>query len=151
MFESMTDRIAGTLLMGLDVAVEFATLGEFRIVDAELGSAPIPFDSAAAPLMRRPVRSPGTMTDRSLLPAPSTAIARAARLADAAQPPLRPEDPPPIRLRLPPRSSLRPAVLQGRTRMRPATPVRPAPKATTRSRAGAVKPGTQLCLFGRSL
>src|SRR3954453_18206745 len=52
MFESMTDRIAGTLLMGLDVAVEFATLGEFRLVEA--GASPAPDVFQAAPLGRLP-------------------------------------------------------------------------------------------------
>lgn len=137
MFETMTDRIAGTLLMGLDVAVEFATLGEFRIVETEFGSAP--FDYNAAPLMRRPGRSAPLATDRSLLPGPSTAIARA----------MQPEDPPPIRLRMPPRSTLRPVVPQARTRSRPATPLRPTAKATSRVRGGSVQAGAQLCLFGR--
>src|SRR3954453_14190694 len=54
MFESMTDRIAGTLLMGLDVAVEFATLGEFRLVEAD--ASPAPDDFNPAPLVRRPER-----------------------------------------------------------------------------------------------
>jgi hypothetical protein len=139
MFETMTDRLAGTLLMGLDVAVEFATLGEFRIVRSELGSAPTPFDFNAAPPMRRPTRAGPLETDRSLLPGPSTAIARATQ----------PEDPPPIRLRMPPRSTLRPVVLQARARTRPATPMRPTAKATSRARAGSVQAGAQLCLFGR--
>jgi len=139
MFESMTDRIAGTFLMGLDVAVEFATLGEFRLVDPDQASPSIPFDFDAAPLMRRPARSAATAADRSLLPGPSTAVARATL----------PEDTPPIRLRMPPRSTLRAVVPPARSRTRPATPVRPAPKAAPRSRGGAVTPGTQLCLFSR--
>jgi hypothetical protein len=139
MFESMTDRIAGTVLMGLDVAVEFATLGEFRLVDPELGSAHTPFDLDAAPLMRRPARSTAPQTDRSLLPAPATALGRATQPAES----------PPIRLRMPPRSTLRAVVPPARTRTRPATSVRPAAKPSTRTRGGAVAPGTQLCLFGR--
>jgi hypothetical protein len=147
MFESMTDRIAGTLIMGLDVAVEFATLGEFRIVGSELGSAPTPFDVNAAPLMRRPARGSALEPDPGLLPAPSTALARANRAAKSAASDAL--ETPPIRLRMPPRPTLRPVVPPARTRTRPATPMRPSPKVSARSRAGAVKPGTQLCLFGR--
>src|SRR6476469_2263348 len=80
MFEDMTDRIAGTLLIGLDVAVEFATLGEFRIVEADGSPAPDSFQ--AAPLVRRPARLATVDTDLQLLPRASTAIARAA--ADSA-------------------------------------------------------------------
>jgi hypothetical protein len=141
MFEQMTDRIAGTLLMGLDVAVEFATLGEFRLVDPALVSAPTPYNFDALPLVRRPVRLASADADRRLLPGPSTAHAR------ATQP--QPEAPVPIRLRMPPRASLRPVVPHARSRTRPATPMRTAPKAPTRSRGGAVQPGTQLCLFNR--
>jgi hypothetical protein len=139
MFESMTDRIAGTVLMGLDVAVEFATLGEFRLVDPELVSAPAPSNADAAPLMRRPARSATTQTDRSLLPAPSTALARATQT----------EETPPIRLRMPPRSTLRAVVPPARARTRPSSPIRPPAKQSARTRAGSVQAGTQLCLFGR--
>jgi hypothetical protein len=139
MFESMTDRIAGTLLMGLDVAVEFATLGEFRLVDAEPATATVPFNFDSAPLMRRPARSTAPRTDRSLLPAPATALARATQ----------PEESPPIRLRMPPRSTLRAVVPPARARTRPATPVRAAARPATRTRSGAVQASTQLCLFGR--
>jgi hypothetical protein len=139
MFESMTDRIAGTLIMGLDVAVEFATLGEFRLVDPALASAPIPYNADAAPLVRRPPRLASLEADRSLLPGPSTAIARASV----------PDEPAPIRLRMPPRASLRPVVPPAHARTRPATPMRAATKPPARSRGGAVKPGAQLCLFGR--
>jgi hypothetical protein len=137
MFESMTDRIAGTLVMGLDVAVEFATLGEFRLVGPEV-SPSMPFDHDAAPLMRRPVRS-ATTTDRSLLPGPSTALARATQI----------EDTPPIRLRMPPRSTLRPVVPAPRNRVRTSTPLRPAAKPAHRSRGGSVQADKQLCLFAR--
>src|SRR3954462_511494 len=92
MFETMTDRIAGTLLMGLDVAVEFATLGEFRLVEAGAPPPPHLFQPApparhpppaqdlfkAAPLVRRPARRASVEPDRQLLPPASTAIARAA-------------------------------------------------------------------------
>jgi hypothetical protein len=139
MFESMTDRIAGTLLMSLDVAVEFATLGEFRLVDAESAPAATPFNLDSAPLMRRPARSTASRADRSLLPAPATALARATHA----------EESPPIRLRMPPRSTLRAVVPPARARTRPASPVRPAAKPSTRTRGGAVQAGAQLCLFGR--
>src|SRR3954451_3288008 len=76
MFESMTDRIAGTVLMGLDVAVEFATLGEFRLVDAD--ASPAPYDFQPAPLVRRPARLDVVAAEKKLLPPASTAIARAA-------------------------------------------------------------------------
>src|SRR5436190_2480555 len=75
MFEEMTDRIAGTLLMGLDVAVEFATLGEFRLVEAD-GPAPDHFQ--VAPLVRRPAHPSAVARDQRLLPPASTATARAA-------------------------------------------------------------------------
>ena len=139
MFESMTDRIAGTFLMGLDVAVEFATLGEFRLVDPDLASPSIPFDFDAAPLMRRPARAAAPAAGRSALPGPSTAVARATQL----------DDTPPIRLRMPPRSTLRAVVPPARSRTRAATPIGIPPKAAPRSRGGAVTPGTQLCLFAR--
>src|SRR3954447_14006102 len=70
MFESMTDRIAGTVLMGLDVAVEFATLGEFRLVEADASPAPDHFQ--AAPLVRRPARTT-TAHAGSALPPPAPA------------------------------------------------------------------------------
>jgi hypothetical protein len=146
MFESMTDRIAGTLIMGLDVAVEFATLGEFRLVDPSLASASTPYTADAAPLVRRPPRLDSAQADRSLLPAPATAIARAS-LPDARA--SLPDDLAPIRLRMPPRASLRPVLPPAHARTRPATPMRTAAKPPVRSRGGAVKPGAQLCLFGR--
>ena len=74
MFEEMTDRIAGTLLMGLDVAVEFATLGEFRLVEAD--ASPASDDFQALPLVRRPASLAAVTPDRQLLPPASTAIAR---------------------------------------------------------------------------
>jgi hypothetical protein len=142
MFEQMTDRIAGTLLMGLDVAVEFATLGEFRIVDPALATA-APYDVEATPSAHRPMRSPDVGADRSHLPRPATALAKA-----TATPP---EATPPIRLRMPPRSTLRPATspAPARMRTRPASPVRSAVKPTARSRGGEVPTAAQLCLFGR--
>src|SRR3954470_23730808 len=100
MFETMTDRIAGTVLMGLDVAVEFATLGEFRLVEAERSPTPDLFQ--AAPLVRRPAYSTAYLAaitpDRRLLPPASPAIAgaaaeSAARVAQRrkpARPPLSP-------------------------------------------------------------
>ena len=64
MFETLSDRIAGTLLTGLDVAVEFATLGEFRLVDPALFPAPAPVTENAAPLVRsEPRRRRGSMSE----------------------------------------------------------------------------------------
>jgi len=155
----MTDRIAGTLLMGLDVAVEFATLGEFRLVEADL--APAPDDFRAAPLVRRPTRLADVDPDQRLLPPASTAIARAAAesaaraaarrggrgatgpnsaRAGAATPDL---------FGLPVRRSAGKAVIPNAPRRRTATPATAKPKAAARQRAGAVEAGTQLCLFGR--
>src|SRR5690349_24480899 len=74
MFETMTDRITGTVLMGLDVAVEFATLGEFRLVEADAGPTPDLFQ--AAPFVRRPAQLAAITPDPRLLPPASTAIAR---------------------------------------------------------------------------
>jgi hypothetical protein len=136
MFESMTDRIAGTLLMGLDVAVEFATLGEFRLVEAD--ASPALDDFRAAPLVRRPAHLTGLQPDRQLLPPASTAIARAAaesaaRVAERrkpAGPPLRPG-----------------AVIPSAPRRRVASTGRPA--QAPRKRGGAVEANKQLCLFSR--
>jgi hypothetical protein len=147
MFESMTDRIAGTLLMGLDVAVEFATLGEFRLVEADASPAPDHFQ--AAPLVRRPARRATVAPDRQLLPPASTAIARAAaesaaRVAERRSP------------ARPPLAAGAKAVIPSAPRRRAATPARPAapalpraPRATSRKRGGAVEANTQLCLFSR--
>src|SRR3954449_3091520 len=71
MFESMTDRIAGTVLMGLDVAVEFATLGEYRLVEADISPPPDSFQ--AAPLVCRPPRPAALATHNKLLPPASAA------------------------------------------------------------------------------
>src|SRR3954452_76954 len=81
MFELMTDRIAGTVLTGLDVAVEFATLGEFRLVEGD--ASPAPDDFQPAPLVRRPAHLAQVDPDRRLLPPASTAIARAAAASAA--------------------------------------------------------------------
>ena len=147
MFETMTDRIAGTVLMGLDVAVEFATLGEYRLVEAD---APRSDDFQPAPLVRRPANLSAATRDQKLLPPASTAIARAAaesaaRVAERrspARPPLRP-------------GAEGKAVLPNARRRRPASPpahaavAHAATKPHPRKRAGAVESGTQLCLFGR--
>src|SRR4051812_33067441 len=113
MFESMTDRIAGTVLMGLDVAVEFATLGEFRLVEADASPAPDLFQ--AAPLVRRPSRLATVEPDRQLLPPASTAIAPAAaspgRPPPGGSPRLHPRPspvPPPSRQRASPHGAGRP-------------------------------------------
>jgi hypothetical protein len=147
MFEEMTDRIAGTLLMGLDVAVEFATLGEFRIVEADGSPAPQSFQ--AAPLVRRPARLTTVDTDLQLLPPASTAIARAAADSAARVAARRKPARPPVQ------AGAR-AVIPSAPRRRtagpvrtpvPARAVRPAPKP--RTRGGAVEAGAQLCLFNR--
>jgi hypothetical protein len=149
MFESRTDRIAGTFLMGLDVAVEFATLGEFRLVDAD--GSPTPDNFNPAPLVRRPERLAALDPDRSLLPPASTAIARAAaesaaRVAQRRKP------------AAPPLSHVQKAVIPSAPRRRsaatrPAGPgrqvARAVAKPAARKRAGAVEAGTQLCLFSR--
>lgn len=139
MFESMTDRIAGTVLMGLDVAVEFATLGEFRLVEADASPAPDLFK--AAPLVRRPARLAAIDPDRQLLPPASTAIARAAAESAARV----------ARRRNPARPPLAPgskAVIPSAPRRRTTgTPARAA--AHPRKRGGAVEANKQLCLFTR--
>ena len=152
MFESMTDRIAGTVLMGLDVAVEFATLGEFRLVEADISPAPDAF--RAAPLVRRPERMTAITADASLLPPASTAIARAAAESAARVAERRKPTRPPLK----PGSK---AVIPNAARRRIAGPVHPlAPshvsagrgggaKAAPRKRGGAVESGRQLCLFNR--
>lgn len=145
MFESMTDRIAGTLLMGLDVAVEFATLGEFRLVEAD--ASPASDDFQALPLVRRPVLSAVT-PDRQLLPPASTAIARAAAESAARVAARRKPARPPIKsgttlIASAPRR-------RAATPVRPAAPARPRPAAAKpRQRGGAVEANTQLCLFTR--
>jgi hypothetical protein len=170
MFESMTDRIAGTLLMGLDVAVEFATLGEFRLVEAD--GSPAPDNFQAAPLVRRPVGLASVDPDQRLLPAASTAIARAAaesaaRVAERRKPALsnRPVTSPSMPGSRPgmrgagrpmqPGSNGRPmepgsrAVLPSAPRRRVAAPAAPRPGAHPRKRGGAVEANKQLCLFSR--
>jgi hypothetical protein len=138
MFEEMTDRIAGTVLMGLDVAVEFATLGEFRLVEADVAPAPDYFQ--AAPLVRRPARLATVSPDRSLLPPASTAIARAAaesaaRVAERRKP------------ARPPLTQSPRAVIPSAPRRRASAPTRAG--AQPRKRRGAVEAGSQLCLFSR--
>ena len=147
MFESMTDRIAGGLLIGLDVAVEFATLGEFRLVEADASPAPDHFQ--AAPLVRRPARLAPIDPDRQLLPPASTAIARAAAESAARVAERRKPTRPPLRAGAK-------AVIPSAPRRRATTPPRPAAplhvlggKPASRKRGGAVETGTQLCLFNR--
>ena len=148
MFETMTDRIAGTVLLGLDVAVEFATLGEFRLVDAD--ASPAPDDFRAAPLVRRPAHLSTVQADLSLLPPASTAIARAAA-ESAARVANRRKVAGPL---LKPGAK---AVIPSATRRRAAGPARPSvpvrqaahAKPAPRKRGGAVEAGTQLCLFSR--
>jgi hypothetical protein len=159
MFESMTDRIAGTVLMGLDVAVEFATLGEYRLVEAD--ALPSPDDFQPAPLVRRPSRTGVAVEiDRRLLPPASTAIARAAAESAARAAARRGGSRPAAFPRTLTTGQLPAgkAVVPSAPRRRSATAragsavgaagfgaAKPAP----RKRAGAVEAGTQLCLFGR--
>ena len=150
MFESMTDRIAGGVLMGLDVAVEFATLGEFRLVEAD--ASPAPYDFKATPLVRRPARLASVEMNPALLPPASTAIARAAAESAARAAARRKPAGPPLR-------AGERAVIPSAPRRRvgtttgPTVPARQAARATAkpapRKRAGAVEANTQLCLFGR--
>jgi hypothetical protein len=144
MFEEMTDRIAGTLLMGLDVAVEFATLGEFRLVEAD--ASPAPYDFQAAPLVRRPARMTAVEPDRRLLPPASTAIARAAA-ESAARVAARRGGARAVALDRAGMASGK-AVIPSAPRRRSAAPA-PARAASPRKRAGSVGSGTQLCLFSR--
>lgn len=150
MFESMTDRIAGTVLMGLDVAVEFATLGEFRLVEADASPAPDSFQAAA--LVRRPARLDAVATKPNLLPPASTAIARAAAQSAARVAARRPT--PRLEDLLAPKTGGK-AVIPSAARRRPASgPARvvaahAAAKTHPRKRAGAVSATEQLCLFGR--
>jgi hypothetical protein len=125
MFESMTDRIAGTFLMGLDVAVEFATLGEYRLVESDL---PAPDDFQPLPLVRRPAHLTAVAADQKLLPPASTAIARAAAESAARV------------------AERRGVVIPSAPRRRPTTA---GTRQTGRKRGGAVESGTQLCLFNR--
>ena len=141
MFASFTDRVAGTLLTGLDAAVEFATLGEIRLVE--------PLDPAdahnsdnldAAPLVRRPARS-ARVLDPALLPSPSTALARSVV-------PL-PEPPAPKPTRPDRHGGRTRAALPAGHATRPAGTTRTAPakRAPSRLRAGSVKAPLQLCLL----
>jgi hypothetical protein len=141
MFESMTDRIAGTVLMGLDVAVEFATLGEFRLVEAD--ASPAPYDFQAAPLVRRPARLATPQLIPELLPPASTAIARAAAESAQRAAARRGVSRPPLK-----RGAK--AVIPSAPRRRPPSVSRSAAKAAaSRKRGGAVDTASQLCLFTR--
>ena len=154
MFEEMTDRIAGTLLTGLDVAVEFATLGEYRLVDpATYVSTEIP--APALPIARRPERRASGTVAPELLPKPATALGRASNPAPA-----------PLKLRLdraalradrealgldvlPRQDGQKRAVLPNAPRRRPGSPAKQASASGKRVRAGSVQAETQLCLFSR--
>lgn len=147
MFESMTDRIAGTLLMGLDVAVEFATLGEFRLVEGDASPALDYFQPA--PLVRRPARLATVDPDRRLLPPASTAIARAAAESAARVAERRKPARPPLRAGA---TAVIPSAPRRRSAgsARPTVPVRSVRSAAKpRTRGGAVEAGRQLCLFSR--
>jgi hypothetical protein len=137
MFELMTDRIAGTVLMGLDVAVEFATLGEYRLVEAD---APAPDDFQPAPLVRRPAHLSAVAADQKLLPPASTAIARAAAESAARAAARRAPARPPLK------TGASRAVIPSAPRRRVTGPA--PPPVATRKRPGTVETGKQLCLFG---
>jgi hypothetical protein len=122
MFEALAERLAGTLLMSADAAVEFATLGEFRLIAPE--KAPDPAQTSSIPVTR-PARS-DVRIDRSLLPAPSTAHARATRSAPAAAAPV--------------------AAAPCAARRRPGA-AEHAKRPAVRKRSGAVEAPVQLCLL----
>ena len=124
--------------MGLDVAVEFATLGEFRLVEA--GASPAPDDFRAAPLVRRPAHLATLEPDRQLLPPASTAIARAAAESAARVAQRRKPGAPPLKLGAK-------AVIPSAPRRRVTGPARAA--APARKRGGSVEANKQLCLFNR--
>lgn len=126
MFDTVTDRIAGTLLMGLDVAVEFATLGEFRVVDPDYALAPTETADIPVPLLRRPGSGAVLELDRNLLPAPATALAQAAVPAPVFAPAPR---------------------CQQRRRPAAAHAPEPVKRPIPRKRVGAVQPAGQLCLL----
>lgn len=137
MFPNLTDNLAGAVLMGLDVAVEFATLGEFRLVDPAL-AAPAPAEASPAPLMRRPQRTAAIRPEDAILPRPATAAAR----ASTPELPLKPRRKP-----VPPKAAL-PASPRRRGGQvpQPVKPPRVPPQPVRRTRAGAVQPAAQLCL-----
>lgn len=137
MFPNLTDNLAGAVLMGLDVAVEFATLGEFRLVDPAL-AAPAPAEPGAAPMMRRPKRSAAIRTEDATLPRPATAAAR----ANAPDLPLKRRVKPTAPTVAVPASPRR----RGGQVPRPVKPLRVPAQPVRRTRAGAVQPATQLCL-----
>jgi hypothetical protein len=130
MFENLSDRLAGTLLMGLDVAVEFATLGEFRLVDPDLVLAPTPPPTYGAPLARRPAPGAPFDVDFDLLPKPATALARATRPEPVAPTVVAPS----------------PVVCDARRR-RGTESAKKGTHSRPRVRGGAVQPPEQLCLL----
>jgi hypothetical protein len=129
MFENLSDRIAGGLLVGLDVAVEFATLGEFRLVDPDLFPADTAHTSTAVDLHARRRVIELADVDRSLLPQPSTALARAAAPAGA------------------PAATRGVVVSAPCERRRRGEAPRAAKRAPVRTRGGSVQPPAQLCLL----
>ena len=132
--------------MGLDVAVEFATLGEYRLVDAD--AFPVPYDFQPAPLVRRPARMSAVEPDHNLLPPASTAIARAAA-ESAARVAARRNGGLAVARGAAMHAHAAKAVIPSAPRRRSPAPVHAPAKPVPRKRAGAVDSGTQLCLFGR--
>lgn len=129
MFDQLSDRIATAVVTGLDVAVEFATLGEYR-----LAADPGPQAAAIAPRAgrdRRPFDGAGVFTSRPdpALPRPSTAAIRDEREAIRDDRPATP-------------SVL--AICSSRTRGKTAVP---DGHSRPRTRGGAVEAPEQLCLW----
>ena len=129
MFDQLSDRIATAVATGLDIAVEFATLGEYRLAGVPAPGAPAP----AAPRPRGQVFDGSRFlasAPAAVLPKPSTAAIR-------------------------PKAAPAPDVLgvccEGRSRAKaakargakPVTASQPRPRA----RLGAVTPAEQLCLW----
>src|SRR5688572_10727269 len=126
MFDRLSDRISTVVVTGLDVAVEFATLGEYRLAVAP------PEQHAAPTAAPRPQRA-GRVFDGSALFAPTTEPVALPRPATAAV-----REPVPV----PPVVAI---CASARTRGRAVhpKPARPRPRA----RGGAVGAPEQLCLW----
>ena len=120
------------LLTSLDLAVEFATLGEYRLVDPYLVS-PSTTDFGRTRPERRLIELADV--DRGLLPRPSTALARATAPAGAAV-----VSPSARRAAVAPP----PATCEVRRRGDAPDAVR---RPQRRARGGSVQPAAQLCLL----
>ena len=125
MFDRLSDRISTAVVTGLDVAVEFATLGEYRLAVA-------PEEHAAPAAPPRPAR-PARVFDGSSLFAPASEPVALPRPATAAV-----REPAPV----PPVVAI---CASARTRGRAIEPKRSRPRP--RARGGAVGASEQLCLW----